>query len=401
MADVYIVALLGRSPAVLTELVWQLAVAEGHRIVGMEVWTTRGADGGEASLRALCLPPFPWRELGRLTELPALTATGWPTPPGDGFAGGPVSVGWFEVDGAALEDIRTHAESRAVEATLHDRVALLAARLPADVTLVGSLAGGRKTMSASLQSAFALRGRPGDRVVHVLLASVIEAVFLPMKKDGVAYWFPGLPADLSPWIHGPPPLQEQVALYDVACPPLPALLQMGEARQRALLGQPMAELLGALWARMRMAPRLQLQKREGFGWTLRLIDGQALLHEAKIGAVIGAIYAALVLYGDGRPMELDALALWLDKEDARRLDPAGLLTVQHTAEGQTRRQREARSPEATFNRKLSENLRTLREKLEEIGAAAPGFPIEAFLPQPHTLAIAAHARVEVLLLQKG
>ncbi len=62
-AEVYVVALLGESPGVLTELLWHLVAVERLRIAGCEIWTTT-ASIGEGSTRGLrAIGPEAWDAL--------------------------------------------------------------------------------------------------------------------------------------------------------------------------------------------------------------------------------------------------------------------------------------------------------------------------------------------------
>ncbi|WP_457651304.1 CRISPR-associated ring nuclease Csm6 [Rhodocaloribacter sp.] len=70
-------------------------------------------------------------------------------------------------DGTPLPDIR-NAEDDLRFAALCYRV--VAEGVAQDLPLVGSIAGGRKTMSAHLMSAFTTMARPTDRLVHVLVS---------------------------------------------------------------------------------------------------------------------------------------------------------------------------------------------------------------------------------------
>lgn len=54
--EVYVIALLGSSPAVVTETLWLLANVEGLRVRGLEIWTTgpaREAFSGAGKLKAM------------------------------------------------------------------------------------------------------------------------------------------------------------------------------------------------------------------------------------------------------------------------------------------------------------------------------------------------------------
>jgi hypothetical protein len=89
-------------------------------------------------------------------------------PPKDGKAPVELSFHVPEVDGQPLEDIRQLGDDT--------RYANLCYRLverytrEGELPLIGSIAGGRKTMSAHLMEALGVYGRPDDRLTHILLA---------------------------------------------------------------------------------------------------------------------------------------------------------------------------------------------------------------------------------------
>jgi CRISPR-associated protein (TIGR02584 family) len=193
--ECYIIAVLGTSPGVLTELIWWLVADQRRRIRGGEIWTTGRLDSfqearaplrtGLHTLRTALAPRGGgWDQLQQaldeaLHPLPEPDLT--PQAPADlGSSGGKdlsgrLSVVLFGGAGAPLSDIRTPEEAELVAAQLHDRVRYLRTTLPESVELVGSMAGGRKTMSSALFSAFCLQARHRDRLVHILLDPRIEA----------------------------------------------------------------------------------------------------------------------------------------------------------------------------------------------------------------------------------
>jgi hypothetical protein len=75
-------------------------------------------------------------------------------------------------DGEPLPDIRTADDSQRLLQQLCERVRKLTAKN--DARLFGSMAGGRKTMSAALQTAFELYAGRHDRLLHVLLHHRLE-----------------------------------------------------------------------------------------------------------------------------------------------------------------------------------------------------------------------------------
>ena len=164
MTDRYaLLAVTGLSPQVLTETVWALA-DEGYGLPDeVHVVTTgTGARFVDAVLldRPAAYKARPIEPQGpgwaRLAEalgapLPAPLVTA-PTRPGEQ---------------APLDDLTTSPDAALVADALYQRAHDLTA--PGRPPLVASIAGGRKTMSADLQSAFSVYARPGDRLVHVLV----------------------------------------------------------------------------------------------------------------------------------------------------------------------------------------------------------------------------------------
>lgn len=169
MRDHYtLVAVTGLSPQVLTETVYALH-REGYGVPGRVRVVTTGV--GAAFLGALLLdrpgtycarpiaPQGPgWQRLAAaldhpLPEIEVVT----PSRPGEH---------------AALADLTTSPDAALVADALYHAVHdLTGAGQP---PLVASIAGGRKTMSADLQSAFSVYARPGDRLVHVLVRPEFE-----------------------------------------------------------------------------------------------------------------------------------------------------------------------------------------------------------------------------------
>lgn len=187
--QVFVIALLGRTAPVITELVWHLVVQDGAQIVGLEVWTTANpprkpqthlVDTAEALERLRAELPE--------GALPACTAEGlirdppaWNVEPAVRF------VAVQADDGSFLQDVADPEDAVRIDAALYERVRELRMTLPDSVQLVGSLAGGRKTMSTALHTAFELQARIPDRLVHVLAHPKFEAALAgknPVIRDG-------------------------------------------------------------------------------------------------------------------------------------------------------------------------------------------------------------------------
>lgn len=187
-SKVYCIAILGRTPAILTELMWWLVENENADVVGLEVWTTVSYDGSPTGYSQLshALEQGLWRKLCealgdqryRVPSLPEdldpIRAEDAPIPTDFSAEPRPFMVIGFQRKRGFIGDVRNDDDAVAIAAALHGRVRELRQNLPADVELIGSLAGGRKTMSTALESAFQLQARIGDRLVHVLTHPKIE-----------------------------------------------------------------------------------------------------------------------------------------------------------------------------------------------------------------------------------
>jgi hypothetical protein len=131
MADVYLLAPMGTSPAVVTETLWHLVVSEAHRVVGVELWVTDSAVGAPrtslAALRSRVARGL-WarlrRALGtaaeRMPELPRLFPAHGPDP--RRALADPLLVYRFERDGEPMADVRDLTDAALVGKQLHARV---------------------------------------------------------------------------------------------------------------------------------------------------------------------------------------------------------------------------------------------------------------------------------------
>jgi CRISPR-associated protein (TIGR02584 family) len=181
-----LIAVLGTSPAILTETVWALATRCDESVVPDEVvvvTTTRGQQELEGAL----LVPAPahggrtvWESMKRQLELQGVQVKGK-------LRFGRTAIRLFEKgDGSAhLEDIRTAEESELVADFLMRQLRGLQGE---DNRLIGSIAGGRKTMSALMYAVFSLIGRTQDRLTHVLVNE-------PFENPGLSprFYFPVVP----------------------------------------------------------------------------------------------------------------------------------------------------------------------------------------------------------------
>ncbi|NBB84781.1 MAG: TIGR02584 family CRISPR-associated protein [Bacteroidetes bacterium] len=170
-----LLALCGASPQVITETVWSLATQPPHRVPSaVHVLTTAL---GAAHVRARLLG-VPARDPARGTSIPT----------GDHWAS---LCDYLELDDVPLE---LHVPEDSVSPLLdiqgrhHDEVFadycydLVHHLTQDDDPLIGSLSGGRKTMSAHVMTAFAVHARANDTLVHVLVQ--------PAKLERKDFYFP-------------------------------------------------------------------------------------------------------------------------------------------------------------------------------------------------------------------
>jgi CRISPR-associated protein (TIGR02584 family) len=196
----------GLTPQVVTETLYALLVR--HRFRGLiEVHVLTTATGRDVALKRLLDP----REgaIARLCRDYRI--------PGSRIFFPPENIHLLRAaDGRPLPDIRSAADNAAVADQIMAFVREQAAR--PDVVLHGSIAGGRKTMSMLLGSAFMLFGRPQDRLSHVLVSSEFESspeFYYPPPRPARIPVAGGRTADAS---------RARVELAEVAYPRLRNLL---------------------------------------------------------------------------------------------------------------------------------------------------------------------------------
>lgn len=217
--DTVLLAVVGLSPAVLTETIWALA-HEPEPVVPTRVIAVTTTVGRERIIAQLLRPntrlsgQTPWDAL-RAT----LQAQGTPVEGHLRFGETPddlrVITGQHPDTslGVELPDIRTAHDSQVAADYLLDQVRSIVEN--PDSTLVASIAGGRKTMGALLYACMTLAGRETDRLTHVLVSEPYET--LP------DFFFPGQPGGAVPNRSGTQshdPANAQVSLADVTFVPL-------------------------------------------------------------------------------------------------------------------------------------------------------------------------------------
>lgn len=181
-----LIALLGTSPGILTETVWALATEASGPVVVDRVVVITTLEGQSRAVAELMTPDANYGGRTVWEALEDALATR-----GIDVAGklrfGPASIRVFPRpdDRGHLEDIRTAEDNELAADFILKEVKR---EIAEDVTLIGSVAGGRKTMSTLLYAVFSLLGRPQDRLTHVLVND-------PFESPGLAprFYFPCSP----------------------------------------------------------------------------------------------------------------------------------------------------------------------------------------------------------------
>lgn len=110
-----------------------------------------------------------------------------------------------------LDDVRTPADDQALANACYQHVKRFTRE---DLPVYGSIAGGRKTMSAHMMNAFSMFARPGDNLYHVLVQ--------PPELERSAFFYPSPTMEKDiPDVH---PDRIQIDLVDVRFPRLYRLL---------------------------------------------------------------------------------------------------------------------------------------------------------------------------------
>lgn len=220
--DVILLAVTGMSPAILTETIWALA-HEAEPILPTRVIAVTTTEGRAQLERLFAATPelggqSPWAALRE-----ALMAEGHDLAGRlrFGTTGDDIRV-MTRADAATgatreLADIRGPQDNDAAASFLLEQVRGLVAN--PDVAVVGSIAGGRKTMGALLYACFTLAARETDRLTHVLVSPPYET--LP------GFWFPTQPGPLLRGRDGEerPASRAMVELADVPFVPISNLFQ--------------------------------------------------------------------------------------------------------------------------------------------------------------------------------
>lgn len=173
---------MGTSPAMMTETVWALA-HQSDPVVPDEVVVITTKSGKDA-LRAAIMSGAPsvWNRLKTALAKEKIAIDGK-------LVFGDTSIRVIpDADGNEASDLRTGADNlRAADFMLGE---LRKYTADSATTVLCSIAGGRKTMSALLFSCMSLLGREEDKVYHVLLPTEFECGTEPpffFPEPGVTY----------------------------------------------------------------------------------------------------------------------------------------------------------------------------------------------------------------------
>ena len=258
-----LLALSGLAPQVVTEAAWSLARQHVPPLVPSEVEVV--ATGvGEAYGRALLLGES---RMDPISGQPVPHAADrWSAFCQDTFGRAvPLRFHVPTAGGQPLPDVTGVGADRQFADLCYRLVAQLTS--PDRPPLIGSLAGGRKTLSAHLMTAFAVYARPQDRLIHVLVH--------PVSAERDPNFF-----------HPHSGSEARVHRIDVPFPRLRSVLAAGPAgspvRDALGRGADLRELLAAL------QPLLDAERIPD-AFALSLSEGQASLTAESSGTNIGGV----------------------------------------------------------------------------------------------------------------
>ena len=353
-----LIAVTGQSPQVITETVWSLARQEqaAHVPEAVHVITT---STGAAYVRALLNgeeahdpqlgTPIQGAE-DRWTRM-CSEVLGLDGPV-------PLHVHVPDSGGRALPDIRTPADDTAFADLCYAQVADLTQ--PGQLPLIGSVAGGRKTMSAHLMTAFSVYARAEDRLTHVLVN--------PPALEGDTDFFYPTPATAS---------KARVERVDVQFPRLHSLLQ--DEFMDGLPGdrRDLRGILNALepYLALSQTPnRVELQLRSGEAH-LRLASSEGTMGVCRLTPAEAATLAVLVeqieVHGGAAPFEAFYFGYDSDTPPSRHLVHQQREAIKGLCE------RMGGFAPWTANDDVSKAVSRLKEKLRTVPAAAKYFGAES------------------------
>jgi CRISPR-associated protein (TIGR02584 family) len=257
LPDPVLMAVMGISPAILTETIWALA-HEPEPIIPRRVIAVTTLEGRKRVERLFTpLPRFggraPWDALRD-----ALAAKGIDVEGRLRFGGTPddlrVITAWDAASGRTRElaDLRSAADNESAAEYLLDQVRQVVEN--PDTQLIASVAGGRKTMGALLYACLTLAGRETDRLTHVLVNEPYESLS--------EFYFPGQPGGRLP--HGEvavAPEDARLELADVPFVPLRNLFRRELGRPAGGFSRLMESCREEVRARAGKSLRLTVETR--------------------------------------------------------------------------------------------------------------------------------------------
>lgn len=165
-----LLALVGMTPAVLTETVWALATKKKTIPDKIVVLTTTE---GQAKIEKELLNSGVWKNMKRALAAKEIDI-------GEKLKFGKASIKVFpsKDEGDYLSDINTLEDNEAAADCIMENIRFWSDQ--PETTIWASLAGGRKTMSALMMSCMSLLGRKQDHVLHVLVNSPYDSQLDPL-----------------------------------------------------------------------------------------------------------------------------------------------------------------------------------------------------------------------------
>jgi CRISPR-associated protein (TIGR02584 family) len=309
-SEIVLLAVTGKSPAVLTETVWALA-HEKPPVVPDRIVVITTASGREAVQRELFGRQSQTGEgQGRCVWDALLSALGRRGIAVKGklrFGITPNDIRVFtcaDKRGRSIEmdDIRTPADNQAAADFLLDKLRELTEN--EDVQLTCSLAGGRKTMGTLLHACLSLIGREDDRLTHVLVNEPFDD---PRRQP--RFYFP-TPADFG----------VRIELADVPFVPLRRLFPRELGRMPGRFMNLVQQYRSAI-ERLAEPPRVELAEDE----PVARIDGVSVRMPPTAFALFSFLVRRARMGEPAFPSYKDALSPFKAYANERVADPSNRL----------------------------------------------------------------------------
>ena len=350
-----LIAVLGSTPAVLTETLWALAqetppvipdtvvvitTTQGAKVLHDQLLTPLAAHPPQTlwqTLRVRLLGNSKTRAHRLTLESPVIISVADP------------------ITGTTrpLDDIRTPGDNAAAAEIILATVRRFTT--DTETRVLGLLSGGRKTMGALLHAALSLAGRPGDRLLHVLVNE-------PFERPGLIppFFFPGQPLAKTHRTPDGSIVAHSTARLELADVPLVALGEL-------------------IFARTQQAPATFAALTRAAGTAVaeaQALTGEVDLHYSPDTRIL-TLGAHAITAPAGRPAALCS-ALWARaRADADLLDRVNLAATLERS-GVVYRRSDGTTSVFTDD-DLSNALNVLRENFATAGA--PPLLIERLLPR--------------------